>query len=80
MICRSILQHYECQKPSHYRSECPKLNDEKPKNKLLEKKVLMATWDDSSDEEEGNSAIMAKTEAPSTESELRYFLNLLALN
>jgi hypothetical protein len=50
--------------------ECPKLNDEKPKNKLPKKKVLMATWDDSDgNEEEGNLALMAKTEAPGTESD-----------
>ncbi|MCI25327.1 transcriptional regulator ATRX, partial [Trifolium medium] len=58
---------YECQEPGHYRNECPKLSDDKSKNK---KKVLMATWDDSeSDEEEGNIALMADTEATGTDSE-----------
>ncbi|MCI12751.1 cysteine-rich RLK (receptor-like protein kinase) 8, partial [Trifolium medium] len=61
---------YECQEPSHYRNECPKLSDEKPKNKLSKKKVLIATWDDSdSDAEEGNIALMADIEAISTDSE-----------
>ncbi|MCI84697.1 hypothetical protein A2U01_0105975, partial [Trifolium medium] len=56
--------------PEHYRSECPKLNDDKPKNKFPKKKVLTATWDDPNcDEEVSNLALMAKAEAPNTDSD-----------
>jgi hypothetical protein len=58
---------FECQEPYHFRSECPKLNKEKPKNTSSKKKVLLATWDDSDGEtEEGNLALIAHTEAPGT--------------
>jgi hypothetical protein len=61
---------FECQEPGHYRSECPKLNKEKPKNNSSKKKVLMATWGDSDGEtEEDNIAPMAHTEASDAESD-----------
>ena len=50
---------YECKKPSHIRSECPKL---KSKNKGAKdrKKAFKATWDDTSEsemEEEQNEVV-----------------------
>src|SRR3954464_4932420 len=47
---------YECKEPGHYKSECPKLQGEKPKKRFQKKKGLMETWDDSdSSESESDS-------------------------
>ena len=37
---------YECNEQGHYKSDCPKLQKEKPKKKFgkEKKKSLMATW------------------------------------
>nr|KYP31711.1 hypothetical protein KK1_047822 [Cajanus cajan] len=41
---------YECKKPGHYKTECPKLEKEREKEKKKstphKKKAMMATWDD----------------------------------
>src|SRR3954462_4325600 len=42
---------FKCNEPGHYKSECPKLQKEKPKKKFHKKKGLMATWDDSNSSE-----------------------------
>ena len=62
---------FECKEPGHYKSDCPKLQKEKPKKKFTKekKKSLMATWDDSesseeeseSEDEHANIALMANT-------------------
>ena len=59
---------YECNEPGHYKSDCPNLQKEKPKNKFSKenKKILMETWDDSesseaeteSEDERANIALM----------------------
>ena len=59
---------YECNDQGHYKSDCPKLQKEKPKKKFgkEKKKSLMATWDDSdtseadseSDDERANITLM----------------------
>src|SRR3954471_18836464 len=46
---------YECNEPGHFRSECPSLQKENPKNKFHKKKGLMATWDESESESESDS-------------------------
>lgn len=72
---------YECKEPGHFKSECPKLQKEKPKKKFdKKKKSLMATWDDSESSESSskskddcaNMAFMADTYdgAESSRSEL----------
>ncbi|XP_058751791.1 uncharacterized protein LOC131624887 [Vicia villosa] len=45
---------YECNEPGHYKSDCPKLQKEKPKknSNKEKKKSRMATWDDSESSEE----------------------------
>ncbi|GAV80299.1 LOW QUALITY PROTEIN: UBN2 domain-containing protein, partial [Cephalotus follicularis] len=48
----------ECQKPGHYKNECPKLKMNKEHSK--KKKAMMATWsdnDDSSTDEENNGEV-----------------------
>src|ERR1044072_2502402 len=62
---------FECKEPGHFKSECPKLkNDRRPK-RFDKKKGLMATWDDSESEEEDSDdeqaaiALMAIKEAAS---------------
>ena len=60
---------YECNEQGNYKSDCPKLQKEKPKKKFRKekKKSLMATWDDSdtseaeskSDDQRENIALMA---------------------
>src|SRR3954465_9009954 len=58
---------FECNEPGHYKSECLKLQREKPKKKFQKKKGLMATWDDSdasesesdSKDEQANIVLMA---------------------
>ena len=60
---------YECKELGHYRSDCPKLQRERPKKKFGKKKGMMATWDDSessedesdSEDENANLALMATT-------------------
>ncbi|GAV75582.1 LOW QUALITY PROTEIN: zf-CCHC domain-containing protein, partial [Cephalotus follicularis] len=47
---------YECNKPGHYKSDCPRLK----KKEQGKKKAMIATWedsDDSSSEEEGNEEV-----------------------
>src|SRR3954463_11118804 len=64
---------FECKEPGHYKSECPKLQRQKPKKKFQEKKGLMETWDDSdssesesdSEDEQANIALMATVDAKS---------------
>lgn len=62
---------YECKEPCHFKSDCPKLQKEKPKKKFDKKKnSLMATWDDSessesspeSEDDCANMAFMADTD------------------
>ncbi|CAI8615440.1 unnamed protein product [Vicia faba] len=70
---------YECNEQGHYKSDCPKLQREKPKKKFgrEKKKSLMATWDDSdsseadseSDDERANIALMANISEDSEASE-----------
>ncbi|GAV62316.1 LOW QUALITY PROTEIN: zf-CCHC domain-containing protein/UBN2 domain-containing protein, partial [Cephalotus follicularis] len=53
---------YECNKPRHYKNECPKLK--KNKEHFKKKKVMIATWSDSDyssshEEEVANVAFMA---------------------
>ena len=40
---------YECNEQRHYKSDCPRLQKEKPKKKFFKEKnkSIMATWDDS---------------------------------
>ncbi|GAV73883.1 LOW QUALITY PROTEIN: zf-CCHC domain-containing protein/UBN2 domain-containing protein, partial [Cephalotus follicularis] len=48
---------YECNKPGHYKSDCPRL---KKKEQVKKKKAMIATWedsDDSSSEEEANEEV-----------------------
>ncbi|GAV65569.1 LOW QUALITY PROTEIN: UBN2 domain-containing protein, partial [Cephalotus follicularis] len=48
---------YECNKPRHYKNECPKLKNKEHSKK---KKAMMATWsdsDDSNSDEESNEEI-----------------------
>src|SRR3954462_5473163 len=62
---------FECNEPGHYKSECPKLQKEKPKKKFHKKKGLMETWDDSdssksesdSEGEQANITLMATVDA-----------------
>lgn len=70
---------YESKEPGHFRSDCPKLQMEKPKKKFdKKKKSLMATWDDyesseSSSESEddcANMAFMADTDDEADSSDL----------
>ena len=61
---------YECNKPGHYRSECPNLKKKFKRDHKEKKKSLMATWDDSDtssdeDEECANMALMARTDSDS---------------
>ncbi|KAH9754766.1 hypothetical protein KPL71_015546 [Citrus sinensis] len=52
---KEVIICYECKKPGHIRSECPLLNK-------LKKKAMVATWDDSDEEESqevSNLALMA---------------------
>lgn len=74
---------FKCNKPGHFKNECPKLNKKRPiKNLRGNKKGLMDTWDDSksseddSEEEQANVALMACTKAPAetiqSEPELDY--------
>ena len=59
---------YECNEQGHYKSDCPKLQKEKPRKRFgkEKKKSLMATWDDSdtyeadseSDDERENIPLM----------------------
>ncbi|GAV71018.1 LOW QUALITY PROTEIN: zf-CCHC domain-containing protein/UBN2 domain-containing protein, partial [Cephalotus follicularis] len=49
---------HECNKPGHYKSDCPKLKKNKEHSK--KKKVMMATWsdsDDSSSDEESEGEV-----------------------
>ncbi|GAV75353.1 zf-CCHC domain-containing protein [Cephalotus follicularis] len=49
---------YECNKPGHYKSDCPKLKRNKEHSK--KKKAVMATWsdsDNSSSDEESNGEV-----------------------
>ncbi|GAV61217.1 zf-CCHC domain-containing protein [Cephalotus follicularis] len=49
---------FECSKPGHYKSECPRLK--KAKEIIKKKKAMLATWsdsDESSSEEEENQAV-----------------------
>ncbi|KAH9716801.1 hypothetical protein KPL71_021583 [Citrus sinensis] len=50
---KEVITCYECNKPSHIRSECPLI-------KKLKKKAMVATWDDSeedSSDEEGSQEV-----------------------
>src|ERR1044072_9482246 len=64
---------YECKEPGHYKNECPKLKKDKKPKKLVKKKGLMATWDDSDSEVEGSEeeqaahALMARTDESEAE-------------
>ncbi|GAV85616.1 zf-CCHC domain-containing protein/UBN2 domain-containing protein, partial [Cephalotus follicularis] len=49
---------FECNKPGHYKSECPRLK--KTKDTIKKKKAMLATWsdsDESSSEEEENQEV-----------------------
>ncbi|GAV73884.1 zf-CCHC domain-containing protein/UBN2 domain-containing protein, partial [Cephalotus follicularis] len=49
---------FECNKPGHYKSECPRLK--KAKDTIKKKKAMLATWsnsDESSSEEEENQEV-----------------------
>ncbi|GAV79094.1 zf-CCHC domain-containing protein/UBN2 domain-containing protein [Cephalotus follicularis] len=49
---------FECNKPGHYKSECPRLK--KAKDTIKKKKAMLATWldsDESSSEEEDNQEV-----------------------
>ncbi|GAV62619.1 zf-CCHC domain-containing protein/UBN2 domain-containing protein [Cephalotus follicularis] len=66
---------FECNKPGHYKSECPRLK--KPKDTIKKKKAMLATWSDSdessSDEEENQEvaqiALMAINDSDEDEDE-----------
>ncbi|XP_058756052.1 uncharacterized protein LOC131629265 [Vicia villosa] len=68
---------YECNEPGHYKSDCPKLQKEKPKKNFNKekKKSMMATWDDSesseveSEDECANIALMENTLSDTSSSE-----------
>ncbi|GAV79726.1 zf-CCHC domain-containing protein/UBN2 domain-containing protein, partial [Cephalotus follicularis] len=76
---------FECNKPGHYKSECPRLN--KAKDTIKKKKAVLATWSDSdessSDEEEDQEvaqiALMAinDSDKDEDENEVSEFLELL---
>ncbi|GAV57796.1 zf-CCHC domain-containing protein/DUF4219 domain-containing protein/UBN2 domain-containing protein [Cephalotus follicularis] len=65
---------FECNKPGHYKSDCPRL---KKKDLLKKKKAMIATWDDSdesssdedSNEEVAQIALMALEEEEEEESD-----------
>ncbi|OAY24807.2 hypothetical protein MANES_17G026196v8 [Manihot esculenta] len=46
---KEVVIYYECNKPGHYKVDCPKL---KKPIKKFKKKAFKATWDESSDTEE----------------------------
>ena len=62
---------YECNKPGHYKSECPNLKKKSRRDFKEKKKSLMATWDDSEssssdeDDEQANIALMVTTDSDS---------------
>ncbi|GAV82908.1 zf-CCHC domain-containing protein, partial [Cephalotus follicularis] len=52
---------YECNKPGHYKSDCPRLQK---KEQVKKKKAMITTWedsDDSSSDEEGNEEVAQLT-------------------
>lgn len=53
---------FECKDSCHCNNECPKLRKDRPKKKDFrgKKKGMMATWDDS-EEEQANVALMENT-------------------
>ena len=68
--------YYECNKPGHYKNECPKLRRERKPNKVFKaNKGLMATCDDSyseeddSDEEHAKLALVMETSTSRSVSE-----------
>ncbi|GAV62795.1 zf-CCHC domain-containing protein/UBN2 domain-containing protein, partial [Cephalotus follicularis] len=66
---------FECNKPGHYKSECPRLN--KAKDTIKKKKAMLATWSDSDessceeveDQEVAQIALMAINDSDQDEDE-----------
>ncbi|KAH1154468.1 hypothetical protein GYH30_049949 [Glycine max] len=75
---KSSIIFYECKKPGHFKSDCPKLEkgqDKKKHYKTKEKKGLLSTWEDlddtspNEDDEEANICLMADTTSEESESD-----------
>ena len=80
---------FECKELGHYKSDCPKIQSEKPKKRFGKKKGMMATWDDSessedesdSEDENANLALPPQQMTQTvSQNQKRYSLNLLELN
>src|ERR1051325_6885181 len=80
---------YKCKEPGHFKTECPKLQREKPKRIFDKKRGMMATWDDSesseaesdSKDEHANLTFMATTtDESSSESETEEVFSYLPRN